>query len=68
MIPAAVSRFFGYFPNWLIGIALLAATAFLALALFQLAREFLRRFLEARHPMLHALLQRADSLDRKGVV
>ena len=68
MIPAAVSRFFGYFPNWLIGIALLAATAFLALALFQLAHALLRRFLEARHPMLHALLQRADSLLRFATI
>ncbi|HEY2034413.1 MAG TPA: mechanosensitive ion channel domain-containing protein [Rhizomicrobium sp.] len=68
MILPAVTKFVGYIPNWLIGLSLLLATAIIALAVFQLVRALLRRLLKARHPVLHALLQRADSLLRFAVV
>lgn len=67
-MPSSFAKFIGYIPDWLIGIVILFATAALALVLFQLVRAMLRRFLQARHPMLHALMQRAESLLRFAVV
>lgn len=63
-----IDKFSGYIPDWLIGIVLLFATAALAMAAFQLMRAVLHRFLEARHPVLHALMNRAESLLRFAVV
>jgi small-conductance mechanosensitive channel len=57
-----------FLPGWLIGIAILILTALLALAVFQLARAMVRRFLQAGHPILYALMQRAESLLRFAVV
>lgn len=68
MILPAIHKFAGYFPDWLIGIAILAGTTVLALVVFQSLRALSRRFLEARHPMLHTLLQRASSLLRFATV
>lgn len=68
MILHDLGKFAGYVPHWIIGIVLLFATAALALAVFQLMRAALRRFLKARHPILHALLERAESLLRFAVV
>jgi small-conductance mechanosensitive channel len=68
MILHDMGKFAGYVPDWLIGIVLLFTTAALALAVFQLMRAVLRRFLEARHPILHALIQHAESLLRFAVV
>ena len=68
MIPSSFGKFAGYVPDWLIGIVILFATAAVALAIFQLMRAMLRRFLQARHPMLDALMQRAEPLIRFAVV
>ncbi len=68
MIPSSFGKFAGYVPDWLIGIVILFATAAAALAIFQLMRAMLRRFLQARHPMLDALMQRAEPLIRFAVV
>lgn len=51
MILHDLGRFASYVPDWLIGVVLLFVTAALALAVFQLMRTVLRRFLEARHPI-----------------
>lgn len=57
-----------YVPGWLIGLAVLAATALLALLAFRLMRGLTRRFLQARHPLLHQIVQRAESLLRFALV
>jgi small-conductance mechanosensitive channel len=62
------NKFLAYLPGWLIGTAILIVTALLTLAAFQLARAMVRRFLRARYPMLHALMQRAEPLLRFAAV
>ncbi|MGN6147817.1 MAG: mechanosensitive ion channel family protein [Rhizomicrobium sp.] len=57
-----------YLPGWLIGIAILVVTALFALAVFQLARAVVRRVLRGGHPILYALMQRAESLLRFAVI
>jgi small-conductance mechanosensitive channel len=57
-----------YVPGWLIGIAVLAVTALLALVAFRLIQGLTRRFLQARHPFLHQITQRAESLLRFALV
>ncbi|HEY8947771.1 MAG TPA: mechanosensitive ion channel domain-containing protein [Rhizomicrobium sp.] len=63
-----LAELIGYVPNWLIGLILLFLTAAVALGVFQILRAVIRRFLEARHPILHALMLRAESLLRFAVV
>jgi len=68
MTLSALAKAVGYIPNWIIGVVALFVTAAIALAIFQILRSVLRRFLAARHPLLHALLQRAGSLVRFALV
>jgi small-conductance mechanosensitive channel len=59
-----LDRIGAYLPGWLIGIAVLILAALVALAVFQLARAVVRRVVLAGHPILQALMQRAESLLR----
>lgn len=68
MTLSALGKTIGYIPDWAIGVTALFVTAAIAFAIFQILRSVLWRVLVARHPLLHALLERAESLLRFAVV
>jgi len=62
------NRLTSYAPGWLIGVAVIVLTALLALLVFRVLRAVVRRFLQVRHPLLHQILQHAESLVRFALV